>query len=634
MTATTRFSRILVPLLTLSALACDDATSGSTETFVRAGELIDEVCPVNRQIARKLTKVCPVVPNWSGSPLFATAPGVMKQFCSYRWTGLPGDATPDTLLANPGIAAIGSDCEVVFEQAEPTDALWDQLDPDILNLFRHAIGRANGTDLALQSSEASRAPVLVSVLDSVPEPAPQAPHSEHGEIMVRMVTDVACPDPKTACAVMVRRGLAMPRLAAGQVDYQDGGFFGSQGDTAKSIFAAVEIWRTTDWGEETPKPILSLSLGWEPEFGALATDSPAVAAVHTALEYASCHGAIIIAAAGNEGHLCSTGALLPGAWEADPAPNAPRCAALGAPAPTPGAPYRPLLYSVGGLDHGLDPMPGSRESGMPRLASSATHAVGPGDSTAVTGTSAAAATTAGAAALVWSFNPDLAPSQVMAALYESGTNTGMTADYMGPGNNPTDVHKLDVCAALDYACDLPGSSCPAQPFANPLACIGAPPPVTLADLFTELASVVPDYALTPTYGQPVVCPATCGYAETGYFATSKGACPTTILPALPYIEPQPTQMGCPNCTLDVNSNIIYASLDPAYANDTLRDVAVTVFDGAQNTYFDFGPIPLTPAEITTIQLDPALMPMTVSSVSISLTFLEHPRPVENDLLLN
>lgn len=637
-TVNIRFLRVLAPLLTLTALACDEAETDFDQESVRASDLADEVCPAGRQIARKVSNVCPVIPDWSATPLFEGGPGALGSFCSYTWTGLPGQEDDAALVNHPSLAAVGSDCEVVFEQGVSVDALWAQLDPDILALFRHATGRAKPIDLALKSSEASRWPVSVAVLDSVPQPGPANPTSEHGEIMVSMVEDVACPSPLADCAVSVRRGLALPRVSLGQVDLVHGGFFGSQGDAAQSIYAAVETWRTTNWGPQTPNLILSQSFGWEPEFGAVAVDSPAVAAVHTALEYASCHGAIIIAAAGNQGHLCSSGALLPAAWEQQSAPNAARCAALGAPAPTPGNPYRPLLYSVGGLDHELGPMPGSRVDGMPRLASSATHAPSRGDSTSVTGTSAAAATVAGAAALVWSYNPNMVASQVMATLYESGTNTGMVADYVGPVTNLTDVHKLDVCAALDLACDKPGSSCPAVPFANPLACIAAPPPVTLTDLFDEIAALIPDpnYTVTRNFGPAQQCDAACGFAgRTGYFATSAGACPTPILPAMPFTEPQPTEVACPNCTLDVASNIVYASLDPSYAGATLRDVSVDVFDGSQYYYFDLGPIPLTPAAITTIQLPVAApMPGTIVSSTISMTFLEYPRPVVDDLLVH
>ncbi|PRQ09755.1 S8/S53 family peptidase [Enhygromyxa salina] len=633
MTADTRLLRILAPLLTLTALACDEVQPGPVEEILRDVELVDAACPTTRQIAIKQAKTCPAAANWVSSKLFPGAVGVLGNYCVYTWNGAPEQENVADLTSIPSLVAVGSDCEAVFEQGEPNDALWTELNPDILDLFHAAIGWTSSADLDLPSSEASRWPVVVAVLDSVPEPAPYNPHSDHGEIMVRMVEDIACPDPLAPCAVDVVRGLAMPRIAAGQVDLVKGGFFGSQGDVARSIYAAVDDWDTTDWNGLKPKLILSLSLGWEPEFGELATDSPAVAAVHTALEYASCHGAIIIAAAGNQGHLCSTGPLLPGAWEQHPAPDAARCAALGAPIPAVSAAYRPLLYSIGGLDHDLAPMPRTREDGMPRLASSATHAVGRGDSTAVTGTSAAAATAAGAAALVWSYNKNMNASRVMQVLYESGVDTTMTADYVGP-TNETDVMKIDVCAALDHACDLPGSNCPAQPFANTLACVNAPPIVSLGDLFNDLASVIPDFTRAPSFGPATVCPASCGYPLTGYFATSQGACPTQILPELPYTEPQPTEIGCPNCTLDVTSSIVYAALDPEYNNATLRGVAVTVFDGAAEYYFDIGPVPLNSNTITTIQLDPALMPVTVVSSSISLTFVEYPRDVSNDLLIN
>ena len=73
---------------------------------------------------------------------------------------------------------------------------------------------------------------------------------------------------------------------------------------AAGIVEAVERWRTADYGSNpTPHLVLNLSAGWEPSyFGGDGPDMPVrVRAVKTALEYASCHGALIVAAAGNDG---------------------------------------------------------------------------------------------------------------------------------------------------------------------------------------------------------------------------------------------------------------------------------------------------------------------------------------------
>lgn len=629
--------------LALSQLACDpsepdEPNEPELETPRSSGSVVDAACPIHRQVAIRHPGApgCPAVTGWTPSSVFGEESGPLAQFCKYQWDN--PQTTPDLtpLTTDPQLLSVGSDCEVVLEQSD-SDALWDVIGSMIEALFHQSIRRVPASDLGLPGSESSRWPVVVAVIDSVPEPAPDNPRSEHGERMASLIEDIACPHPKAPCKVEVWRSLGLPRYGTGQVDLDDGGYFGSLLDLAQAIYESVEHWRNTDWGAQTPRLILNLSVGWEGELFGDITDptvSPAVAAVYSAIEVANCEGAAVVVAAGNRGHLCMTKPLLPGGWEQLPSPNTARCALLGINHDPGGGSYRPLVYSVGGVDYSGQPLPSSREEGMPRLVASSTHAVSGGDSLAMTGTSVSAASASGAAALVWSYNPDMSPDQVMNAVYAGADLLPWQADYAGPNVPNTNVRRLNVCAALERACSRPNATCPSG-FAT-LACQSSPNPVTIEELFTELGGVTPDHHVAPTFGAQVGCPGTCGAPEVGHLSTGvvgNTPCPVALDPAQAYTEPQPTQIGCPNCTLDPISAIVLASIDPSYDLAEITDVTVTVDDGIEKKHFRLGPLSLSSTEVTSIQLAPTLMPAFVRSASISLTFAEFPRAVVNELLI-
>lgn len=630
--------------LLLAVTGCDSGEVESDETSTLRSTPPDEelevmMCPKDHQVAVKAVNQgdCPDATGWLGSPLFANAPAGLRRFCSYEWTGV-GSPKVAALANAPGVLATAPDCGVALTQTQ--DAVWTAVGSDVEAAFHWGIGRATDTDLVLSASESSRWDVRVAVVDSVPEPKPTTPRSQHGELMVSLINDIACPGEINGCAVGVVRSLGLPRYGDNHVDTINGGYYGTQSDLAKAIYASVESWKATVGAPSQPeqaKLIINLSVGWEGEiFGDTddLTPRPAVEAVHTALEYAACHGALLIAAAGNQGYTCETGPLLPGAWEMHPAPSNARCQELGAPMPPGGGGYKPLVYSVGGLNHHRYPMLGSRVDAMPRLAALATNAVAGGDSTSITGTSAATAVASGAAALVWSYNPQLSPAAVMSILHQSGGPTSLTADYYLSGALVTDVQAINACAALELACNLPGATCPAMPFASPLACIGATPPATLAEVFDEIELAYDDYASPSVIGSELECDLECGTPAVAFIADPSVpvACPEPSSMVMPFTLPQPTQIGCPNCTLDLTTDTIYASIDPAYAGIPITDVTVSVFDGYATTYFRFGALPLTVGRITALQLDSALAPALVTSASISITF-DGSRPVVDPLLL-
>jgi hypothetical protein len=626
---TTLLASTLLGLHMLGMQGCEAPTSDDDDdTQLRAS---NEVCPARRQIARKPVgmAVCPTVTGWTKGLLFPGAPAGsdLSSFCRYTTPGVP-TSTQLAALDGVGLLEHDADCDVLFEQA---DALSTALAPTMRTLFREAIGHADASDLDLPASAASRARVRVAVIDSWPD-AGSVPRSKHGSTMAQIIGDIACPESSVpyACSVDLQGHLALPRYGASQIDLVHGGFYGSQTELAIAIHAAVNAWSADVLANGPSKLILNLSIGWDPTYGDLG-DSAAVDAVHVALQYASCKGAIIVASAGNEDQSCSVGPLLPGGWELQAAPSTGlECHEIGAGGLTPhGGGYRPLVYSVGGLRYEDQVMPGSRPDGMPRLAASSTHAV-VGDvapTTALTGTSVSSAVVAGTAALLWSWNPSLRADQVMSMIYAAGEPVQLIADYAGPGVGNTVVHRVDVCSAIDLACSgVPGCSLP-------LDCLIASPTVDHGDLFLEVEALTPDSTLTPVFGPVVACPSDCvGNPRRSYkVAAVSHACPAAPAPELAFTEPQPTQPACPNCTIKKSGGIVMASVDAVYAGMSVTAVDVTVDDGSTQTLYRLGAVSLSSTTITEIQLSPA--PTSIRSASISIQFSALARPQINPLIV-
>lgn len=633
---TTRKLPMTLALLLLGT-ACDASELASEiaaeDTELRSipavPQIVTDHCRDGRQVARlqnHLTQ-CPDVSGWTRAKMFPGVGNAFGKFCTYDWAGAANTLPDvDALRTVVSFIEVESDCGAVFDHT--TDEIWNAVGGEFEQAFHNGIGLASAQDLNLPATESWRAPVIVAVIDSIPEPRPNNPRSLHGSFMISLVDDVACPAGREGCAVTSLAYLGMPRYAEnGETDLYGGirgGHYGTQKDVAKAIYQAVADWQAN---AGNAKLIINLSLGWERDLFGDSDDSgprPSVLAVHAAIEYARCYGALVIGAAGNLGYSCNEGPIAPAAWELHAMPSGNRCALFNAPQPpSSGNLYAPLVYSVGGLTHDHQPMARSRAGGMPRLAALATNATTADAQRTGTGTSIAAAVTSGVAALVWSYNPQLTAAQVMDIIYTSGTDTSMEADYIYTGAHAIDVHAVDACAALEHACNLQGANCPADPFAEPLACLNHVEAASLTELFDYLGQNHDDEIQATVSGAAIECEAECGDATQSYDADGAlGSCPEPTSMVKPYtIVPQPIQLGCPNCTLDVVNNVVYASIDPKFEFDPLLDVTVSVVDAAtgRTTYFRLGDIDLFVGTITAITLE-AGMPESVRSASISLGF--------------
>ncbi len=473
--------------------------------------------------------------GWEGARMFATGspgvdaltgpvPGELAKFCVFT----PDDTSTDVSVLETAvdqsphmnIASLAPDCRGIAGQG--TGLADSALGMMLRQAFRTSVGRLSSADLA--GTEVDRTPVDVAVVDTVSQvaadnPAVQ-PTNAHGLFMASLIDDIACPSGTTGCAATLRHTLAMPRNDWGNPSYLAGGVHGTKGDLALAIYEAVAEWQQDP--DRAPRQVMNISLGGirrldvnNGQFDGKGPDQ----ALRKALQYARCMGTLVVAAAGNapvDG--CPedyTGPLSPASLEMSAAPTSLACDGMGfssiAPPTRPifGGPhsYDPLVHSVGGVDPFDHPLPNARTDARPRLAALGSDAVGSAGAhldIGITGSSVSAAVVSATAAMLWTYDPSLAPPEVMELIYTSGfplvddDGFAIPADY-GTGTTQADVRRVSVCAALEAAClsdpslDCPSLDCPAlSPAADGnLGGFFAGVDAVLADPSNDVIQVIP-----------------------------------------------------------------------------------------------------------------------------------------------
>ncbi|AUX45865.1 uncharacterized protein SOCE26_073610 [Sorangium cellulosum] len=449
-------------------------------------------------------------------------------------------------------------------------------------------------------------PVQIAILDSSPDNDGDGDiplgASSHGYTMGWIAREMACgapPSETPGCSAEIRTYLALPRVT-NESATEAGGYFGTPGDLAEAVDRAVEGWKQSP--PPRPRLVINLSLGWQPEIGRQSggVDINGAAApaqsVLDALRRAACHGALIVAAAGNEpGNPSSRpGATYPAAWQGVAAPRRSECERefgmlvsepLASEGNPPGVVPEPsLVVAVGGTNYLGDPMVVTRLGSVGRLVAPALHGAA-GDAVdppipALTGTSVSAAVLSGVAALVWAHRPDLNPTAVLAQLYSFGTPITITSGlrllaYLADHPEVREVDRCTAAAAIAASC-LDGEACPEVPPCEPWSRLSAsipPPPEVLGTLETWF-----DGFTAPSH------------------ATVHPSPPFTQQNQLtaPWVHPQPDTPPCgAACILDLAANFLYVSIDPAVTL-TLSDMVLTVrHEGAGGTGIEDSHFPVT-----------------------------------------
>lgn len=441
---------------------------------------------------------CTALPDWSATPLFRqantaelwnslglTMPDPLARFCVYAWTGAGIPASGPTVGS---CTRLDPDPDIVVPQApsalarDPVVALRSTQSKQL----RQALGAVPAGDSPPPSwpydGDAFGLP-YVAVVDTADSSPPGAampslatapPRQRHGLAMRALVDAVRCPWSRPACLRRQLNTQALPYDAAHHQPLPSGGQRGSLGSLASAIGEAVLLHQSTPDVATSPL-VINLSVGWDSTDVHLAGDPtgllakasatvPAPAqAVYAAIAWASCRGGVSLAASGNNrGSLCEQrGPVAPAAWERWDAPGA-ACGAFGL-ASTPSG---PLVYAVGGVDHGDRPIDNARLESMPRRALYAHQAVVTPDSgSAWTGTSISTAALSAIVAGVWSHRRNDLADGVMALVDGRGTTLSTPAALLPRHLTSAPALRLDAHDVFEHPSltSLPGHQNPYMP---------------------------------------------------------------------------------------------------------------------------------------------------------------------------
>lgn len=511
------------PVFDSAAAAADCATDSGPRWWCggreRDGVVDPDACPDTTWLAFRLAD--PPCPDVDGfvleAPFAASLHPDLDRVCRYTWT-VPGAPPAVDLLPDNATLRVERDCRVVGGHAVP-EQVWRPLEA------------AWFTQLSLPDYSADPVPSVgttrVAVLDSSPGggvvggPSP-GQTSSHGLAIGGAIRAIACPAARDAdgpCAAALDHHIALPR-AEGDEKPPRGGAYGTQGEFADAVVAALTAWKAAP---STAPLIINLSIGWTPMHGGDVADRRRFTPMAGlwALDLAACQGALAIAASGNRSGVDGTGATYPAAWTAEPS----LCDAT-----------RPPVYAAGGVDGRDLPISLGRPGSLPRLLVPASQVIvaderfgQPAGLVPLSGTSLAAAATSAAAALVWAWRPDFDAAQVMETLYAAAAPIDGFAEVDLNGAVPR--RRLDTCAALTLACV--GGICAAPP----PACPGRP-----EDARADAAALL---GLMHSAAVDIVGPA----AMLGLGVDVNDA---------PYAVPQPTVTQCPFC--GISGGLLYGTL--------------------------------------------------------------------------
>ncbi|MDI1480212.1 S8 family serine peptidase [Polyangium sp. y55x31] len=564
---------------------------------------------------------------WTEDKLFKGGvggpPPALARYCVYEWTGArvnpsvkqclpygsngPGDDEISRLKTVLGAGELAEDC---------IDTAPLGYEQDVAEWARKSLNRRAGGVDALPTSAMEPTlprPARLVAVDTSPDAFSGGialGQSRHGDTVAHVARDLACPGGEAApCAAHVTTALGLPRTDLANplnTSPTQGGFFGTEGDLAQAIERSVLDWRDkVTAGQGEARLVLNLSVGWEddPERNNCAPEklaedpeslAPPARAVLDAMRYAACHGALLFAAAGNDtgGPKPSSGLVCPARWEVIATPDAATCDAfVGAfvatyaerfpsfprrPAAADQAPYDRVVYAVGGVDQGDEPLVPRRPLARPRIAAlgllasawdlSANAVVTPNANghpptppPLLTGTSVSTAVASAVAAGMWAYNPTRTAPEILDAIYQSGVvlqqnGTSIRADPdTCVGTNFCNVHRLSLCRTLGVPCD---DAAPVGAQNDPLPNATIPKPLldTLATEFTTAtvaSATFPDTAPIPSSQY-------------------------TTVAASPWTFPQPNWPACPACVLAVrsaNDVVLYAR-----PGVTMTDLALVLVD--------------------------------------------------------
>ncbi len=569
---------VLLPSSTATAAA-------SPASGVRAATSAERVYVLDAATFPRCASLAGNTGSWKATRLGTT--GTIGGFCILEWSG---SGAPDASLLP--IAAQGdagkkayADRPIMAPMSAPTalvDAAWS-------NLRAGTIAAASATGLPLQSNKSS---AFVAVVDSAMEETSTDEAStgsyEHGEVVGRVVRELT----GTTGAVAVLSTTALPRNAAGLVQ-AGGGYYGYTSDTSLAIVRAVGAWRARTARDNVRRPlVINLSLGFDgAQYYGTALGSTALTAytaanilnlpqrsVFASVQYATCAGALVLAAAGNasEGSPRTDTMTFPAAWEAVPAPTAEQCAALGIASAQPVSAFAAsprMVYAVGGVDGADKNLFNARTNGVPRLlgygdavAMSRASTLG-GHTGILTGTSMATAVASAAASFAWSFQPAMGAHDVAQAMYDQATSLARVSNACTFG--VCTARRVSVC---DLARKLSGTAAGCTTIA---AGAGAKVKVAVNPLAVGAAYTVAGAAA----------------------AVPAATCANSVV--APSVRPMPGSSTCGLCGVSANTAYLNIANPSAALGATISFSGIPSFSFAPtSSYMSIGGLPAGTGTIT------------------------------------
>ncbi len=656
--------RPLLATATVSAVlaagfsACSPADSTDLQDFSDETDTVDHASTESfltgrRYITNHPLVGCRVPPTpWVARPLFkypgVTTPPALSRYCLYTFnqTQRPTDAQKQALFTTLNAGMLMT--------AGPVIPIEDTVVMGPLGFAQES--RAFFREVVLDHAGAlEQLPQLtLKTRIAFPDTSPEETSGyipggrmDHGSILAWLARSISSSATKTpVTAAHVTTGIALPQVNNDVEDLQQGGYFGTRGQLAESIYRVTAAWRAKAEDPSNPQPrlVVNLSVGWEPTDGcSTATTGPALQvparAVFDAITHANCLGAAVVTAAGNHPGKDKTGfkatnpnePVCPAAWAQLPAPTLAQCqkfmgndkyfgfmvpfkAPIAATDKPAAGVDNPLLFAVGGVDFGRRPITETRPKAFPKHVAIATHAsAGPAGTdlpTSITGTSVAASVVSAIAGTVWAFRPDLTAPEVMEVVYASGEPIGLNSSF---GTQPsTTVRAASLCHALAKACaPIQGQvppSCPTQPltcsFPTRSADANPPMPQHLLDLLAELFKLSPQVQSEDPFVGDV--------AQDIY--------PAASVP--PWVYPQPLRPPCSACAFalhrDISSPVLHVQIDPNFDQSLrLEEASLLVRTGITSSVtLALGSGTLTRGSQVTINFGTLALPST-SSVYVS-----------------
>ncbi|MEM9461334.1 MAG: S8 family serine peptidase [Myxococcota bacterium] len=563
-------------------------------------------------------QTCPSPPEgWTREPSLTTGSALVDEllgrYCHYRVA--PGENPPSPLttsmLSDPPGARLVADYARVVPQTFPTGGgqtvqeatHLEQRRPDDLELNRelskqlakrHQIFLAQqGAKLDLEASSEQTHP-FVAIIDTADPGGAMSlgrhAREHHGLAMAGIVDALRCGEDDARCRARSVFSQAFP-YAWSNADANEHAL-GTVWSLTHAVLDAVEQWQvaTRDLGRSRPPLVLNMSVGfdWDPadreqlvqfrdmlfhgepiELLNTPDLTPAEKALLTALSWASCEGALSIAAAGNtQTHRCDEqGPLAPGAWEVIAAPTRQQCQDVFGVPLEPGAggshaDRGSLVYAAGGVnmnDHAIvNARPGSTP---PRVlyASMTPGKVGGGYTSPLTGTSVAAASLSAIAAQVWSLDPSLGPHEVMDEI-DGGPSPSHSRPSLGSADvylEPAQVHRVRAYEIVPRLYAQPSSP------------------------ISDLRWTLPGFVVTAGSGPSATVSSSnaCGGRQVTQLTLAgvQAVSPANVWPEL---RPQPDHPICATCPLDQSAATLSIKLEPLDSSDKISPQATLVIHKA------------------------------------------------------